>query len=192
MPENQAEVKTLSGVVLNVEDRKGYEGRKGYRALMQVDRGGQKSTLPLDILMPSSDPNGACPLEEGKTYTFDYTRKDHTKTDPDTGEEKTTYYYNYRWPYKGGGGGWKGGGGFGPKMMLSGTEPGVNPLGRGFHVEITCKPDDDVVSMASKVNEALNALKASEEAKPGKAAAKALPQAASPMQREKIADEVPF
>ncbi len=192
MSEQNAEVKTLTGTAGQPEERNGYQGRKGYRVPMTVIRDGKKSTLQLDILMPQGDPNGACPFQEGKEYTFDYTRKDYVKTDPESGETSTTYFYNYRWPSRGGGG-WKGGGGsYGPRIVLKGSDLGA-PGERTFSVDLTCNPSDDLKAMAEKVNGSLNWLKETVGAKPVATATAAAPtKAAAPARPEKIEDDCPF
>jgi len=157
MDEQQLDIRKITGTPTAI-DLKGepYQGRLKYRVSMAITVNGVSNTMPLDVTMPKTDPNGRPPFEVGKPVEFEYTRKEwHPADDP----EKSTMFYNHRWPMGQGGGGsgrqWVP---QGPKITLRATTIPSTASERSYSVELSCSPTDDLGERAGQVNAALVAM----------------------------------
>jgi hypothetical protein len=182
------EIKKAKGLPTIIEDTlNDYQGRKKWRALMQVDVDGTPHTMQLDVTMPPSDPNGKPPFEVGKEVEFEYTRREWH---PDGDTSKTRYFYNYRWPQgsAGGGGGGRQWAPKGPQITFRASTMPKGDGDRAYSVELSCSPTDNLAERAAQVNGGLNALISMSTATATKPAVKA------PMNdaQEPIDEEPPF
>lgn len=143
------DLKTITGMVTNIEDKGDYQGRKKWRAYVEVV--GRPGAFMLDFMDNSANPHpGVCPAVVGEEITAQYEDKEWTNN---MGE--VVIFHNYRWP--GGSSGGSGGKKWFPKKPTAELSISKSFDGTILGVKVIANLDE-AKSKAHEVNEIFDAL----------------------------------